>query len=115
MGKIETAFSNLASTAEVGHYINGKVQAGASGRYGDVYNPATGELARKVALANEAEVDAAVRAANAAFPAWADQGRDRRTVHVPCQGLTGRRATSAGCATDPKPLLCKKLTDTLYL
>ena len=55
MGKIETAFPNPVSTAEVGHFINGKVQAGTSGRYGDVYNPATGELARKVALANDAE------------------------------------------------------------
>ena len=78
MGKIETAFSNPVSTAEVGHYINGKVQAGASGRYGDVYNPATGELARKVAFANDAEVDAAVIAANAAFPVWADTPPIRR-------------------------------------
>ncbi len=74
MGKIE---SQLA-TAEVGHYINGAVQAGASGRYGDVFNPATGELARKVAFANVAEVDAAVSAANAAFPAWADTPPIRR-------------------------------------
>ena len=74
MGKIETQLS----TSEVGHYINGKIQSGTSGRYGDVYNPATGELVRKVALANEAEVDAAVKAANAAFPAWADTPPIRR-------------------------------------
>jgi malonate-semialdehyde dehydrogenase (acetylating) / methylmalonate-semialdehyde dehydrogenase len=74
MGKIESPLS----TAEVGHYIDGKVQAGTSGRYGDVFNPATGELVRKVALANVAEVDAAVKAANAAFPAWADTPPIRR-------------------------------------
>ena len=74
MGKIETQLS----TAEVGHYINGAVRAGTSGRYGDVYNPATGELARKVALADVAEVDAAVVAAKAAFPAWADTPPIRR-------------------------------------
>ena len=74
MGKIETQLS----ATEIGHYINGSLRAGTSGRHGDVYNPATGELARTVALANEAEVDAAVRAAHAAFPAWADTPPIRR-------------------------------------
>ena len=74
MGKIET---NL-SAAEVGHHIGGAIRSGMSGRHGDVYNPATGALARKVALANEAEVDAAVQAAKAAFPAWADTPPIRR-------------------------------------
>ena len=37
---------------EVGHYIGGRVVSGSSGRYGDVYNPATGEVARQVALAS---------------------------------------------------------------
>ena len=74
MGKIETQLS----ATEIGHYINGGLRAGTSGRHGDVYNPATGELARTVALANEAEVDAAVRAAHAAFPAWADTPPIRR-------------------------------------
>ena len=45
--------------------------SGASGRWGDVFNPATGERARRVALASAAEVDQAVRAARAAFPGWA--------------------------------------------
>jgi malonate-semialdehyde dehydrogenase (acetylating)/methylmalonate-semialdehyde dehydrogenase len=31
------------------HFINGAVATGGSGRFGDVYNPATGELARRVA------------------------------------------------------------------
>ena len=38
---------------------------------GDVYNPATGTLARRVAFAGKAEVDEAVAAATAAFPQWA--------------------------------------------
>jgi malonate-semialdehyde dehydrogenase (acetylating)/methylmalonate-semialdehyde dehydrogenase len=74
MGKTES----FVSIAEVGHYVNGRVMLGASGRHGDVFNPATGAVARKVALANAAEVDAAVRAANAAFPAWADTPPIRR-------------------------------------
>jgi malonate-semialdehyde dehydrogenase (acetylating)/methylmalonate-semialdehyde dehydrogenase len=54
----------------IGHYLGGKVIAGA-GATGNVYNPATGELSGKVAMGGAAEVDAAVRAANAAWPAWA--------------------------------------------
>ncbi|MBC8028332.1 MAG: aldehyde dehydrogenase family protein, partial [Steroidobacteraceae bacterium] len=53
------------------HWIGGRAVAGASGRAGDVFNPSLGVVAMRVALASEAEVDAAVRAARAAFPAWA--------------------------------------------
>ncbi len=53
------------------HYIGGKVVEGKSGRLGDVQNPALGEVVRQVALASVEEVDAAVQAAKAAFPAWA--------------------------------------------
>src|SRR5262245_59926416 len=53
------------------HWIGGRAVAGASGRSGDVFNPSLGVVAARVALASEAEVDAAVRAARQAFPAWA--------------------------------------------
>ena len=53
------------------HYINGAVVESKSGRQGDIYNPALGEVVRKVAFADQAEVRAAVAAAKAAFPAWA--------------------------------------------
>src|SRR5689334_18548508 len=53
------------------HYIEGKRAEGTSGRWGDVYNPATGERSRRVGFAGAADVDKAVRAAGAAFPAWA--------------------------------------------
>ncbi len=56
---------------EIGHFIGGKTVAGTSGRTADVFNPASGEITGKVALASTAEVDAAVEAANAAWPAWA--------------------------------------------
>ncbi|MBX6368455.1 MAG: CoA-acylating methylmalonate-semialdehyde dehydrogenase [Rhodospirillales bacterium] len=55
----------------VTHWIGGRREAGQSKRRGDVFNPATGERARTVALGGAAEVDAAVRAAAAAFPEWA--------------------------------------------
>src|SRR5260370_4049593 len=57
--------------SDVHHYINGKRAEGTSGRWGEVYNPAAGERRRCVAFAGAAEVDKAVRAAAAAFPAWA--------------------------------------------
>ncbi|HEX8602819.1 MAG TPA: CoA-acylating methylmalonate-semialdehyde dehydrogenase [Pseudoduganella sp.] len=54
------------------HYINGAKADTRSGRYADVYNPALGEPVARVALGTADEVDAAVQAAHAAFPAWAD-------------------------------------------
>ena len=55
----------------INHYIGGRIVEGTNGRHGDVYNPALGELIRRVAFADEGELDAAVGAANEAFPAWA--------------------------------------------
>lgn len=62
----------------IGHAINGRVVAGSSGRAQDVFNPATGAITGRVALANATEVATAVAAAQAAFPAWADTPPLRR-------------------------------------
>ncbi|HVC54203.1 MAG TPA: CoA-acylating methylmalonate-semialdehyde dehydrogenase [Stellaceae bacterium] len=56
---------------DVHHHIDGKRFDGVSGRWGDVFNPATGEVIRRVALGGPAEIDQAVRAATAAFSGWA--------------------------------------------
>ncbi|MBL8675166.1 MAG: CoA-acylating methylmalonate-semialdehyde dehydrogenase [Rhodospirillales bacterium] len=56
---------------QIGHLIGGKKVAGASGRTGEVTNPATGEVTAHVALASAAEVDKAVQTAKAAQTAWA--------------------------------------------
>ena len=53
------------------HYIGGREIAGRSGRFGDVFNPALGIVARRVAFASAGEVGEAIAAAQAAFPAWA--------------------------------------------
>ncbi len=53
------------------HFINGKPVEGRSERWGDVFNPATGEVRGRVALASAAETQAAVEAARQAFPGWA--------------------------------------------
>jgi malonate-semialdehyde dehydrogenase (acetylating)/methylmalonate-semialdehyde dehydrogenase len=63
---------------DIGHHINGEVIAPAGARYSEVFNPTTGAAARRVALAESAEVNAAVAAAQAAFPAWADAPPLRR-------------------------------------
>ena len=62
----------------VGHYIGGQSVIGTSGREGNVYNPATNELIRNVALADAAEVDKAVRNAAEAFHDWAEMPPARR-------------------------------------
>ena len=56
---------------ELGHFIAGKRVAGKSGRFGDVYNPNTGEVQARIALASRDEVAAAVADAAAAQPQWA--------------------------------------------
>ena len=55
----------------VGHLINGDMIAPDT-RTQDVYNPATGEVSKQVALASEATVGQAIAAAQAAYPAWRD-------------------------------------------
>ncbi len=56
---------------EIGHFIGGQPVAGDSGRFADVFNPASGEIAARVALGGGAEIDQAAAAAAAAWPAWA--------------------------------------------
>ncbi|MEW6370064.1 MAG: CoA-acylating methylmalonate-semialdehyde dehydrogenase [Pseudomonadota bacterium] len=55
----------------IGHFIGGHVVDTAGERYADVFNPALGEPCARVTLASVDEVNAAVFAASAAFPAWA--------------------------------------------
>ncbi|ASU82905.1 methylmalonate-semialdehyde dehydrogenase (CoA acylating) [Nocardiopsis gilva YIM 90087] len=64
----------------VTHWIDGKPFAGTAERRGDIYNPATGEVAGTVDFAGAAEVDAAVAAARAAFPAWRDTSVTKRAA-----------------------------------
>jgi len=63
---------------EITHYMNGEHVAGTSGRYADVFNPATGEVIAKVPLANAAEMDKAVQIAKVAQPAWGAVNPQRR-------------------------------------
>ena len=63
---------------EIGHFINGARVPGTSGRFADVYNPATGEVQARVALASAAEIDTAVKGAAIAQPFWGATNPQRR-------------------------------------
>jgi malonate-semialdehyde dehydrogenase (acetylating)/methylmalonate-semialdehyde dehydrogenase len=58
-------------TEELWHFIDGERVAGSSGRTGDVYNPATGEVTKKAPLASADETRAAIQAAAKALTGWA--------------------------------------------
>ena len=64
--------------AAIAHWVGGQALGGRSGRQGDVFNPATGRVTGRVALAHADEVGQAVAAAQAAFPAWAETPPLRR-------------------------------------
>jgi len=62
----------------VSSWIEGRPDS-AGDRFGDVYDPATGEVARRVAFAAQADVDRAVAAAREAFVEWGSASLARRT------------------------------------
>lgn len=62
----------------INHFINGQLVAGKSGRLHPVYDPAVGEVTKQVAFADKAEVEKAIAAAKAAFPAWSATPAVRR-------------------------------------
>ena len=66
----------------VHHFVDGKSFAGASTRFGDVLNPATGQVSKQVALASADDVRVAIASAQAAFPAWAATPPGKRTGDV---------------------------------
>ncbi|HEY1638172.1 MAG TPA: CoA-acylating methylmalonate-semialdehyde dehydrogenase [Rhizomicrobium sp.] len=63
---------------ELDHFIAGQHVRGTSGRFGDVFDPATGEVQAKVAFASRAEVRKAVEAALNVFPEWSSVNPQRR-------------------------------------
>jgi malonate-semialdehyde dehydrogenase (acetylating)/methylmalonate-semialdehyde dehydrogenase len=63
---------------ELDHFIAGKHVKGTSSRFGDVYNPSTGEIQARVAFATKGEMRTAVEAALKAFPEWSSVNPQRR-------------------------------------
>ena len=63
---------------EIGHFIGGKQVKGSSGRFGEVFNPNTGEIQASVAFASNSDVEDAITIAEAAQPAWGQTNPQRR-------------------------------------
>lgn len=62
--------STSSENRVIGHWIAGAHRASTSGRTAPVYNPATGSVQAEVALADQAEIDEAIAAAEAGFRVW---------------------------------------------
>ena len=65
-------------TRDVQHFVNGAALAGTSGRFGDIYNPNTGEVQARVQFCTPGELDAAVQVAAHAQVGWAQVNPQRR-------------------------------------
>ena len=63
---------------DIHHFVNGQALIGKSGRFGDVYNPNTGEVQARVQFATDAEMDLAIQSAAAAQIGWAATNPQRR-------------------------------------
>ncbi len=68
----------FTGAADAAHFIAGRIVSAEGARKQAIFNPATGAVSRQVELADAAQVDAAVAAAHAAFPKWADMPPVRR-------------------------------------
>lgn len=67
-------------TDQIGHWVNGESVAGTSGRKGDVFNPATGEVSAEVAYASKSEIDAIVAKSLAAHDVWSSTPAPKRAL-----------------------------------
>ncbi len=72
----------LKSMTTVPHWINGARQAGNPHAWGDVYNPARGEVIARVPLASREDAEAAISAAHAALPAWSAMPAPKRARFI---------------------------------
>ncbi|MFV2065142.1 MAG: CoA-acylating methylmalonate-semialdehyde dehydrogenase [Chloroflexota bacterium] len=67
---LEPTVETASELGRVSHWIDGRIVESTSGKSRPIYNPATGQQTKTVDVASPAEIDAAVAAAKAAFPAW---------------------------------------------
>jgi len=93
---------------EAGLYIDGEWTDGTHSRGDDIVNPATGQVLGRVPFAGPDDVDRAIGAAGAAFPAWRDAGPERRgAILRRAAALIHERAAEIGRAMtleEGKPL-----------
>ena len=75
--------SNIDQVITTGLYIDGETRPAGDGAVYDIHNPARPEvLVGQAAAATEKDVDDAVRAAHAAFPAWAARSFEERANNL---------------------------------
>jgi len=90
-------------------WINGTYTSGSSGQVIEVHDPATEEIIETVPAANAVDVEQAVSAAQAAFPAWKrlPAGQKAELLHEVAQQLTERADEFARLLTQEggKPLI----------
>lgn len=82
MGSVAPSFDPSTIKIEDRLYINGEFVPSKSGKKFDVVNPATEKLAASVYEGSVEDVDAAVAAAKAAFPAWSELGVAERAGYI---------------------------------
>lgn len=70
--------TDISNRTEIAHYMGGAHISGNGTRKQPIYNPATGAVSRQVRLGTAQDVEAAVAAAQSAFPRWADTPPIRR-------------------------------------
>ncbi|MDP1653992.1 MAG: CoA-acylating methylmalonate-semialdehyde dehydrogenase [Rhodocyclaceae bacterium] len=68
----------MNTVKQLDHFINGHSVNGSDGRWGKVFNPATGHLTARVPLASADETASAISAATAALPEWSNTSPLRR-------------------------------------
>src|SRR3712207_4927525 len=68
-----------SNTMNITHWADGAAYAGASDRWADVTNPATGDVIGRVALADRSDAERVIASAKAAAPGWASTSLARRT------------------------------------
>ena len=67
---------------KIQNYIGGKIYEAVSGAYLDNYNPATGKVYSLIPDSDERDVEKAVEAAKAAFPAWSAMSSEKRLGYL---------------------------------
>ena len=60
------------------HWINGELQPSSAERYGDVFNPATGQVSASVSMGNSDDLNKAVESASEAFKSWSQTSVTKR-------------------------------------
>ena len=62
----------------IDHWINGSLKSSSSDRFGDIFNPATGEVISRLPMGNKKDLEEAVNAAEAAYASWSKTSITKR-------------------------------------